>query len=361
MLRQRIANLEQQLQFETALCEKQVSFLKAALEELHSGSGVPVPPAGQGCGSRIDENFMPSRPPRSVRMPFSDGEFEVGVDKDQNFWVDAATGRWEPETFKVLNQHVYSGSNYLGLGELTGVLGLVAAQRADKAVLVEPDHASVHITWDNVNRNKRLYPWAQSITVETRCVLDEDDRVMYFMGCDLGGSTVMPRVPWSTASEWYPVMCMSLPTITAEHSLSPSKPLLIKIDIEGGEAILLPSLREWVSSVEVKPTIFVSMHSQSDGWQKEAIANVLNQYPYYAIIRGPKLDTDASVIGDAVNGLCEKGVLLRRNGGSRFNWENICETCDYLVTTNATGSEALCAEEYARTGIPLPTAGKSEL
>ena len=67
------------------------------------------------------------------------------------FWEDAQEGRWEPETFKALYQEVTADVAYLGIGEWCGVTGLMAAQRARRAVLVEPDPLALEELQTNVD------------------------------------------------------------------------------------------------------------------------------------------------------------------------------------------------------------------
>ena len=359
--RAKVKRLQSGLDFETNLCVRQIQFLKTALEDMHVDFHVPLPPPGTGCPGQGGEagavkirEMLKARHGVRYRMPYSNESIELGVDEGvvskSSFFEDASSGKWELETYRVLNQQVYPGIAYVGLGEQVGVLGLVAAQRANKAILVEPDHDSYLALMDNLERNRNIVTGAT--IVESRCIIDDDDKVVYFQGCGKGGSTVLPRVQWSTSSEWYPVGCTSLPVLFEEHRVS--HPAFVKVDIEGAESILLPSIRGWLRSLAHKPSLFISFHKQADDWQREAIAELLNMYSYYAIIATSMADEETK--RDSVNGLCERGVLLKSNvGGRHFHWSTTAlDTSDVLVVDDPSHSAVLCADEYRQHGIPLP-------
>jgi hypothetical protein len=88
----------------------------------------------------------------SVSLPLSRAPVSVVPARaSAAFWKDAQEGRWEPETFKAFYQEVTADVSYLGVGEWCGVTGLMAAQRARRAVLVEPDPLALEELQTNVN------------------------------------------------------------------------------------------------------------------------------------------------------------------------------------------------------------------
>ena len=89
---------------------------------------------------------------KSVSLPLGRAPVSVvPVRAGAEFWEDAQEGRWEPETFKAIYQEVTADVAYLGVGEWCGVTGLMAAQRASRAVLVEPDPLALEELQTNVN------------------------------------------------------------------------------------------------------------------------------------------------------------------------------------------------------------------
>lgn len=64
---------------------------------------------------------------------------------------------------------------------------------------------------------------------------------------------------------------------------SQSEHVFIKVDVEYFECQLLPSWQSWLSSMETKPTLFISMHSvqsQCSSQQYAAIARIARSYKY---------------------------------------------------------------------------------
>jgi len=94
----------------------------------------------------------------------------VPVRAGADFWEHAQEGRWEPATFKALYQEVTADVAYLGVGEWCGVTGLMAAQRARRAVLVEPDPLALEELQTNVNiYNAESRGSAPRIKIDNRC------------------------------------------------------------------------------------------------------------------------------------------------------------------------------------------------
>jgi len=108
---------------------------------------------------------------KKVSLPLARGVLSVvPVRAGAGFWQDAQEGRWEPATFKALYQEVTADVAYLGVGEWCGVTGLMAAQRARRAVLVEPDPLALKELQTNVNiYNAESRGSAPRIKIDNRC------------------------------------------------------------------------------------------------------------------------------------------------------------------------------------------------
>ena len=141
----------------------------------------------------------------------------------------------------------------------------------------------------------------------------------------------------SRRDEEFKVSCITLRDLYDQYKLKVETHIFIKMDIEGAEAVVVPTLDEWFSSMEVKPTLFISFHGAASVEQKRQIARVLNLYPYYAILQGHS-DLHSSPSS------CTFGVpLLDNKDGRAFSAETLCERCDVLVTSSRTRSDELCS------------------
>ena len=274
-----------------------------------------------------------------IKLPLSDKPISVlpGV-AAAGWWRGAAAGKWEPETFRAFNQELRKGMVYIGFGEWVGVTGLLASQRASKAIMMDADPGAMAEMRKNVEQNADL----STIFLESRCISDTVGTVT--MRANGGSGSSIVSQPWTAGMPAIQVNCLPLPALVEEYGMSTAERLFVKIDTEGAESMIVPSLHDWVANAVIKPTIFLSMHNKADAAQKAAIAKVLNLYPFYAVIKGRTEDDSIAVSGPGVDdGTCEQGVPLESNsGGDRFSARNICNWCDYLVSVDNDEATRLC-------------------
>lgn len=262
-----------------------------------------------------------------VKLPFSRNSVVVtpGIANNQ-WWKSVSSKQWELETFKVFNQEVQRGGIYVGFGEWVGVTGMFAMERASKTILMEPDTYVFKELKRNIGQSVHLANGP--VYLDTRCISNSVSTIR--MKANGGsGSTIIKGV-----RDNFPTInvdCLTLPLLFDEYSIDTASKVFLKIDTEGAESLILPSLLPWLKSIKSKPTIFVSMHGVADITQRTQIATVLNLYPYYAIIRGRNKEPHA-ITGPGVDGvMCSDGVRLTLNDGTRFTEKNICSWCDYLL------------------------------
>jgi hypothetical protein len=156
------------------------------------------------------------------------------------------------------------------------------------------------------------------------------------------GSSFMGQ-DWNKGMKKVDVDCLPLWSLLEEYGVSSTTPLFVKIDTEGAEAVIVPSLRTWIAGLSIKPTIFMSMHAKADAAQKAELAAVLNMYPYFAVFKGRNEEKNLATISGADAGACTGGIVLRENAdGSHFRGDQICEWCDYLVTVDDSGYRDHC-------------------
>ena len=69
------------------------------------------------------------------------------------FWRKAAAGKWEPETFAVLNAHLGPDRDYLDIGAWIGPTVLYGARKARRVVALEPDPVAFRALSWNIELN----------------------------------------------------------------------------------------------------------------------------------------------------------------------------------------------------------------
>ena len=276
------------------------------------------------------------------QLPLSDVKI-TAVDgiATHGWWRDAAAGKWEPHTFRALNQEVRRGMIYVGFGEWVGVTGLFAAQRVKMAILMDADPRAYEEMRANVLLNRAAF--GNIIETDPRCISSSRGKVL--MHGNGGSGSSISGAQWAKSMPVFEVDCLPLPDLLKDYGLSTDRHhLFIKIDTEGAESLIVPSLHDWVAAAPKRPTIFLSMHDSSNTSQLEAIATVLNMFRFYAIIPGR---TDEN-IGTSIP-TCVNGIPLQSNAKNNFfTASKVCRWCDYLLVDDDSRAAEMCPVEQAR-------------
>ena len=286
-----------------------------------------------------------------VVLPFAERPIQVlpGV-AQKDWWTSVSDKKWELATFRAFNQempaHGSKTLNYIGFGEWVGVTGLFAAGRVEHAVLMDADPKAFSELTGNVDANKYAMP--SKLSTDKRCISNvKEKRVMKFNGGS--GSSILKTTPWSKNFEEVEVDCIPLQALVEEYGMASTLGrTFIKIDTEGAESIILPSLLEWIRSVPAPlPTMFISMHDMATPEQRSEISSLLNLWPYYAIVPGERDGQEENLSGPGVdNKKCETGIpVVKNNDGKRFSRDNICRWCDYLLVATNANSNANCGTQ----------------
>jgi FkbM family methyltransferase len=185
--------------------------------------------------------------PREVRI----GARLIHVADDQpTFWDRVEAGRWEPGTLAVIDRHVDRRTTFLDLGAWVGPTALYAAGLAGRVIAVEADPAAL----DQLGRNLAANPdLARRIEIVPRAIHGHDGRVTFGARRKPGNS--MSSILLAGAEHTW-----DAPTITAARlveMLAPEDRLFIKMDVEGAEYDLLPSLGPLLDRAQA---VLISFH-----------------------------------------------------------------------------------------------------
>ncbi|MES0860818.1 FkbM family methyltransferase [Ruegeria sp. SCPT10] len=166
------------------------------------------------------------------------------------FWREAGDGTWEPETFKVLDRFLTPDSDYLDIGAWIGPTVLYGARKARHVYCFEPDPAAYRfLAWNldlNQIRNVSAFAVALSDTFGVA-------RMASVWG-EPGDSTTSLLHDEAHGNDAL--------TITWEQFQSTcdlSKVSLVKMDIEGAEFFVLPTLIPWLK--QHRPPLLLSTHA----------------------------------------------------------------------------------------------------
>ncbi len=166
------------------------------------------------------------------------------------FWRKACSGQWEPETFAVLDAHLDRDHDYLDIGAWIGPTVLYGAAKARRVYCFEPDPVAFrHLAW-NLELNAVQNVSAFSVALSQGVGLAR----MASFGGEAGDSMTSLLNDGEHGSD---VVTLGWEDFASSADLS--RVSLVKMDIEGAEFDVLPSLIPWLK--EHRPALYLSTHA----------------------------------------------------------------------------------------------------
>jgi FkbM family methyltransferase len=202
------------------------------------------------------------------------------------FWEDFYAAGWEEHTTDLIERLVTPGSVFVDVGAWIGPLALYAAALGARVIAVEPDPAALHELALNIAANEEKFDHPISVW-RGAVVATEGDRARIASHGVYGNSMT------HLSAEGIQVEAWTLPRILAEAHVDPAAVSLAKIDVEGYERALMPSLGPWLGSHGIPA--FVSFHGKRlDKEWFSAYAEVTERVEYVSSRpRGPWGDLTA--------------------------------------------------------------------
>ncbi|WP_299887101.1 FkbM family methyltransferase [uncultured Ruegeria sp.] len=196
------------------------------------------------------------------------------------FWRKAAAGHWEPETFSVLDRYLSPTSDYLDIGAWIGPTVLYGARKARHVWCFEPDPTGFrHLAW-NLELNE-----IQNVSAFGVALSDQFGvaRMASVRG-EPGDSTSSLLHDGAHGSD---ALTIAWDQFEAASDLSAVS--LVKMDIEGAEFFVLPTLLPWLQ--KKRPTLYLSLHSPllAEQDRLERTKTLLEQLSFYPNITTDKL------------------------------------------------------------------------
>lgn len=188
---------------------------------------------------------------------------EFKVQSDVEFW--STVKDWEPETFKIVEMLSSPNKAFIDIGAWNGVVSLYASHFYNSVLAVEPDVTA----FDKLNKNIELNG---ILTIETKNVAlsnTNGSSILNISGKGDSMSSLLPRNEGFAITNDF----QGVETKTFENLISHiKKPIgLIKMDIEGGELLAIPQMKDYLA--KEKPPIYISFHP---GWfPQDEIGNSL--------------------------------------------------------------------------------------
>jgi len=207
----------------------------------------------------------------------------VRVDPDHmEFWQATTSNTWEPDTFRILSRYLNPQSICYDIGAWIGPTAIYAAGLCKKVVCFEPDPVAYqYLLW-----NLRLNALPDILPLNIALADRDSSRHMSSMGV-LGDSMTSLLTSEKRKGS---VEVLALSWKTWLNLGIAEKPDFMKIDIEGSEFSLLPTLKDYLHAH--KPTLYLSTHTPFlEAHQRvEEMAKVLDVMALYRKCLNEKLE-----------------------------------------------------------------------
>lgn len=184
------------------------------------------------------------------------GDVRFRVEPDPVYaplWQHYETGEWEPETFGVLDAYLTPESSLIDIGAAVGAVALYAANKCRLVVAVEPLREAVNFLRANVALNPGI---AGRVQIVEGALAPKTGTTSFGPDTDLFSDIVFT---WGSRN--YEIDSWTLEDLVARFDAHDCA--LVKIDIEGGEYIVVPSRSFQKVVRRLAPTLYIQIHPGS--------------------------------------------------------------------------------------------------
>jgi FkbM family methyltransferase len=202
-----------------------------------------------------------------------------------------AQGKWEPHLFSIFRQYLSSQNNYIDLGAFIGTTVLYGAQLARHCYAVEPNPLSYQYLLKNVALNDAL---RGKVTTYKGCIWNATGRCRLTAPVKPHGSASSIRHKTGPAS--WDVEAITFKRFLDRFHVTDVN--FIKMDIEGAEAMVLPTMKDYLQ--QERPTILVSVHAfdyEDPLKETAAVIDSLSHYRFLYRRDGKLLDVEEVLAG----------------------------------------------------------------
>jgi FkbM family methyltransferase len=223
--------------------------------------------------------------------------------KNDAFWGRYEEGVWEPDTQAVFRRFIDKQHSYIDIGAWIGPTLLQGCQLAQRAYGIEPDPVAYAELTGNIEDNRLVTGNVQLFNI---CITPVSGKVSFGSRGD-GGDT-MSSLLFSDGKTSWVVEGVNFQDWIERNEIEDCN--FIKIDIEGGEYSVLPTMAAYLR--HHRPTLLLSLHpcfigdlaarSLQSRFQRalfrlRSTLNLLNIVWFYKHIYDPLGKVPASTIG----------------------------------------------------------------
>lgn len=178
------------------------------------------------------------------------------------FWNQWCDDTWESGTLDIIDRFVGPGTTFVDVGAWIGIVSMWAAKNGARVVAIEPDPVAL----ESLNVNIQLNDY--HVQVVAGAVSDVTAMTHLRPGERFGFGDSMTQV----ATEGMAVPCWRLEDLFRLYAIRDCS--LVKMDIEGYEAVVLPTLAPFLAGLEIP--LYVSIHEPN--WPIELHSSWLSHW-----------------------------------------------------------------------------------
>ena len=176
--------------------------------------------------------------------------------RSYKFWKGYKNEGWEPETFKIFDKFLDKNHSYIDIGSYIGPTVLYGSQLSRHCFAIEPDPIAFQELKNNIELNDHL---KTHITLSKYCISNSIGTAKLFSPSERledGGGSGSSLIDWKDEKKFWEVQTTTVQQFIQSFSITDCN--FIKIDIEGGEFDLIPSMLDYLKNQ--KPTLLIEIH-----------------------------------------------------------------------------------------------------
>lgn len=175
----------------------------------------------------------------------------------QTFWNEVQRQEWEPETFAVFERYTDRRHSLIDIGAWIGPTVLYGCQNARMAYAFEPDPVAFAELKANLALNQ---PRLDNVRLFPQAIAPKNVKIRLGTPIRAGDSSAS-MLARPTRQAWE-ADAIRLDDFAKAEAIADCN--FIKMDIEGGEYQVIPSIVKWLK--EFRPTLCLSLHPHQLYW-----------------------------------------------------------------------------------------------
>ena len=188
-------------------------------------------------------------------------------DNKSTTWLLNSINWWEPDTFHIFNHYKNNEGIYIDIGAWIGPTALYCANIYKKVIAIEPDPVALVELKKNISANN-----FNNIVVIEKGLSSENGITQFGGNGSLGNSesTLLiankeeylsyegRHTKTHSHNEIVEIETITIEKLIEQQNIDTQNISLIKMDIEGGEKIVVPALVNFLN--KYKPVFYISLH-----------------------------------------------------------------------------------------------------